>query len=182
MSRTVKITEGITILSIVLIAVGTSYYIATRLESQNPISTPSPTSSEPPTPTPTSASTPTSTPTASVSPKPTATPAPSEKTAQEKLRDSVMSFIKTNHPETAQFMTDLVWTGGVIPQDLVGTETYMYYSQGWNITINYPVIPEPIYKITADYSAVSTGIPYRVIWQGTCQNEAINETSYVFAQ
>jgi hypothetical protein len=94
-----------------------------------------------------------------------------------------MSFIRTTHPETAQFMIDLVWTGGrVTPPHLVGAETYMYYSQGWNVTISYPVVPNPIYKIVADYSATGISIPYRIIWNGTWQNEVINETSYIFAQ
>jgi hypothetical protein len=99
------------------------------------------------------------------------------------MRDSVMSFIRSNHPETAQFMTDLVWTGGrVTPPNLVGAETYMYYSQGWNVTISYPVVLNPIYKVVADYSAIGISIPYRIIWNGTWQNEVINETSYIFAQ
>ena len=94
-----------------------------------------------------------------------------------------MSFIWSSHPETAQFMTDLVWTGGrVTPPNVVGAETYLYYGQGWNFTITYPVVPNAIYNIIADYSAVSIGIPYRIIWQGAWQNEVINETSYVFAQ
>jgi hypothetical protein len=80
-------------------------------------------------------------------------------------------------------MSNLAWTGGrVTPPNLIGAETYMYYSQGWNVTINYPVYPNPIYKITTDYSATSTSIPYRIIWKGTMQNGLINETSYVFAQ
>jgi len=60
-------------------------------------------------------------------------------------------------------MKDLTWTGGrTTPQNLVGAETYMYYSQGWNFTINYPVVPNAIYKINADYSATSISIPYRI--------------------
>ena len=102
---------------------------------------------------------------------------------QEQIRDEVMSYIQSNHPETTQFMNDLVWTGGsTTPPHLVGAETYMYYSQGWNVTINYPVVPNAIYTITADYSAHSTGIPYRITWRGTWQSENINETSYTFAQ
>ena len=89
-----------------------------------------------------------------------------------------MDFIKSNHPETAQFMKDLVWTGGrVTPQNLVGAETFMYYSQGWNVTISYPVVPNPTYNIAADYSAPGISIPYRIIWKGTCQNQVIKETA-----
>jgi hypothetical protein len=117
---------------------------------------------------------------ASGSPTPTSSPT---LTTQEQVRDAAMSYIKSRHPETAKFMTNLAWTGGrATPPNLIGTETYMYYSQGWNVTINYPVYPNPIYKITADYSAIGISIPYRIIWKGTMQNELVNETSYVFAQ
>ena len=105
---------------------------------------------------------------------------------REQVRDDAMAYIKTNHPETAQFMNNLTWTGGrTTPPDILGAETYTYTSQGWNVTIQYPVIQNPIYTITADYSATSAGgasIPYRVIWQGTLENATITETSYTFAQ
>jgi hypothetical protein len=107
----------------------------------------------------------------------------SELSTQEKMRDSIMDYIKFNHPETATFMKDLVWTGGrTTPPNLIGAETYVYTSDGWKFTINYPVVPNPEYNITADYSATSISIPYRIIWQGSWQNWCVNETSYVFAQ
>ena len=107
----------------------------------------------------------------------------SELSTQQKIRDSVMDYIKFNHPETAQFMNNLVWKGGrTTPQNLIGAETYVYTSEGWKFTINYPVIPNPLYNITADYSATSISIPYRIIWIGSWQNWCINETSYIFAQ
>jgi hypothetical protein len=113
--------------------------------------------------------------------------APPEFPIQEKVRDDAVAYIKTSHPETAQFMNNLTWTGGrTTPEDILGAETYTYISQGWNVTIHYPVVPNPIYTVTADYSAASTNggasIPYRVIWQGTWENETIAETSYTFAQ
>ena len=111
---------------------------------------------------------------------------PSELSTQEEVRDDAMAYIEANHPETAPFMKDLSWTGGrATPTGLVGAETYTYLSLGWNITITYPVIPNPTYTINADYSATSTGdvsIPYRVIWQGTWENESIAEINYTFAQ
>ena len=178
----------VAILIVVLISAvsAISYYAAIQLSSQNPSPTPTPspnptvspmpTSSYPTTPTPIT----TPTPTSLANPTPTPTP---ELTTQERVRDSIMYYIKSNHPEAAQFMKDLVWTGGrVTPPNIVGAETYMYYSQGWNVTINYPVVPNAIYNIVADYSAPSIGIPYRIIWKGNWQNEVINQISYVFAQ
>jgi len=145
-----------------------------------------------PTPSPSPATSPTQTPPPSLSPTPTSpglTPTPSPPTPspilseQEAVRNSVMNYIKTSHPETAQFMNNLVWTGGrATPHDIVGSETYIYYARGWNFTMTYPVIPQPVYSLTADYKAPDVGIPYRVIWEGTWQNQIINETDYVFAQ
>jgi hypothetical protein len=109
-----------------------------------------------------------------------------ELSTQEQVRNAAMSYIRGNHPETAQFMNNLAWTGGrVAPPDIVGTETYTYLSQGWNVTISYPVVPNPVYDITANYSATSTegaSIPYRVFWQGTWETGAIVEYNYIFTQ
>jgi len=102
---------------------------------------------------------------------------------QEKIRDQIMDYIKFNHAETAQFMNELAWTGGrTTPATPIGTETYVYISNGWNFTISYPVVPNPLYNVTADYSDPFTAIPYRIIWIGSWQNWCITETSYVFAQ
>jgi hypothetical protein len=109
-----------------------------------------------------------------------------ELSIQEKVRDAVMAYIKGNHPETAQFMNNLAWMGGrVTPTNLIGAETYTYLSQGWNVTISYPVVPNPRYDIIADYSVTSTGgvsIPYRVFWQGFWEDGAVVELNYIFAQ
>ena len=106
---------------------------------------------------------------------------------QEQVRDNTMSFIRQNHPETSQFMNyQNNWTGGRVNIGLLGSETYIYTNAGWNVTLKYPVTPNPIYTISADYSAVnksnSPTIPYRVIWTGTWQSGVITETDYVFAQ
>ena len=186
-----KIVVAILIVVFASSVVAISYAEIAQLLSQN--ASPTPTPSPEPTVSPTTASsfptTPTPTPTTVATPtstglsNPTPTPSLSDLTTQEKIRDSVMYYIKSNHPETAQFMKDLTWTGGrVTPPNIIGAETYMYYSQGWNVTINYPVVPNAIYSIVADYSAPSIGIPYRIIWKGNWQNEVINQISYVFAQ
>jgi hypothetical protein len=110
-----------------------------------------------------------------------------ELSVQEQVRDDAMTFIKTSHPQTAQFMNNLAWTGGrTTPEGIVGGEMYTYTSPGWNVTITYPVVLNPIYTITADYSATSANsgasIPYRVMWQGSWENGNVTETDYTFAQ
>jgi hypothetical protein len=198
-----KIAVAVLTVIVASAAAGIGYYATTHLPSPNVSSTPTPspqpTATLPQTftytvtptpkqsPTPTAASTPTPPPTPaptnSINPTLTPTPSPIEITTQEKVRDAVMHYIKSNHPETSQFIQELVWTGGrTTPPNVVGAETYMYYSQGWNVTINYPVVPNAIYKIETDYSAIGISIPYRIIWKGTWQNEVLNETSYIFAQ
>jgi hypothetical protein len=186
------ITKIIVIILIVVFAsasMAISYYAMTQHLYQNTPQTSTPSHLQtfspeptliPTTPNPTSTTIITPTPTCSANP--TLTPSP-ELTTQERIRNSIMYYIESSHPETSRFMTNLVWTGGrTTPQNLLGAETYIYYSQVWNVTINYPVYPNPIYKIVAEYSTNSIGIPYNIIWKGTWQNEVINETSYVFAQ
>jgi hypothetical protein len=103
---------------------------------------------------------------------------------QEQVREDAIQYIKTNHPETVQFMNNLVWTGGRVETQLLGAETYTYSSQGWQVTIQYPVVPKPTYTITANYTVPegNVSIPYAVNWQGTWNNRTITETAYTFAQ
>ena len=190
MRRTTVYALAATVLTVTFAsaAAGINHYNATQEPSPTALPTPTPTPEPTALPTPNSTISPAPTPTMPTptgSSDSTLTPTPNhpELTTQEKVRDSTMAFIQLNHPETATFMTDLNWTGGrTTPANLLGAETYKYYSQGWNVTIIYPVVPNPNYKITADYTATSTAIPYRIIWKGTQQNENINETSYTFAQ
>lgn len=54
------------------------------------------------------------------------------------------------------------------------------------MTIQYAVIANPIYEVTADYSAAAANsgvsIPYRVMWTGIWENAIITESSYDFAK
>ena len=93
---------------------------------------------------------------------------------QEKARDAVINYIKTNHAETAPLIKNLSWEGGIRNNYLVGEDTYIYGSQGWTVIIHIPVVPNPIYTI--ETSCTSGSI--LVVWHGTYQNSAITETSY----
>ena len=105
--------------------------------------------------------------------QPNATP---ELTIQEQALNAAMAYIQANHTQTAQLMTNLNWTGGRQDTGLLGAETYIYNSTNWTITIQYPVVPNPIYTINATYSSGNAA----VAWQGTYQNGAITETNYTF--
>jgi hypothetical protein len=183
MSTLTKLLVAGLVVIVLILAVG-AYMQATQPTPQ-PTLSPSPTIKPTQIPNPSFSPTPTSlestpTPSSPTPSSPTPTPNLSE---QEVIRNLVMNYIKSNHSETAQFMNNLVWTGGrATPENVVGAETYIYYSGGWNFTMTYPVVPQAIYKITADYKTTEVSIPYRVIWQGTWQNQIIKETDYVFAQ
>ncbi len=108
-----------------------------------------------------------------------------EVTLQEDIRNKVMTYIGASHSDTLQFMSDLNWTGGrVTPENLLGAETYTYQAQGWTVTIHYPVVLDPVYEVTVDYSTASgaIGIPYHITWEGTWQAGCVTEVSYVFVQ
>ena len=156
-------------IAVVLIVVIVSGYLVWQSGYFNPTATPSPSVTPSPTPTPIITPTPTS----------SATP---EVSTQEQVRDAVMTYIKTNHNETATYMLSFSWTGGrTTPSGIVGAETYSYQSVGWNVTMQYPVVPNPKYTVTADYtSPISQVTPAEKIisWLGTWQNGTISETSY----
>jgi hypothetical protein len=102
----------------------------------------------------------------------------------EQVRDAVMEYIAANHQETEQFMNEFSWTGGIIETGLLGASQFVYESQGWTVSISYPVVPNPTFDVTVEYNVPSgtISIPYSVNWAGTCANNAVTETNYVFAQ
>lgn len=166
LARQALIIGTVVVLIIVIIVGG---YIIWQSGYFNPTVTPSPSVTPSPTTTPLTTPTPTS----------SATP---EASTPEQVRDAAMTYIKTNHNETAQYMLSVSWTGGrTTPSGIVGAETYSYQSEGWNVTMQYPVVPNPIFTVTADYiSPVSQVTPAEKIvsWLGTWQNGTISETSY----
>ncbi|MCL4429597.1 MAG: hypothetical protein M1167_02475 [Chloroflexi bacterium] len=101
---------------------------------------------------------------------------------QEQVRDITMAYIKAYHTQTGQYMQGFMWSGGrMTAMGMMGSETYSYQSSGWNMTMQYPVVPNPIYTITAQYT--STGMHSGnalVTWQGTMQNGTVTETDYKY--
>jgi len=108
----------------------------------------------------------------------------SEIFSPEQIRDQVIQYIQTNHPDAAILMNNFEWTGGLVETGLLGAGLYNYQSEGWTVEISYPIIANPTYDVTVEYFTPSgtISIPYSLNWQGTWQNEVVTETNFVFAQ
>ena len=101
------------------------------------------------------------------------------------VRNITMTYIKANHNQTAQYMQNFSWTGGKItPMGVLGAEWYSYQSDGWNVTIQYPVALPPgsitTYTVTATYASQIAPQEAIVSWQGTIQNGIVTQTSYKY--
>lgn len=90
----------------------------------------------------------------------------------EQIRDRAMTYIAANHTDSVQLMQALSWTGGRQDSGLLGSETYLYSSGNWTVEITYPVVPDPAYAISANYSSQTDNVN----WAGTYSN-GIVETS-----
>jgi hypothetical protein len=93
-----------------------------------------------------------------------------------------MNYIGSQHRETAQYMQCLSWSGGLV-SNMFGTVTYEYVSNGWTVTMTYPIVNNPVYTVTVMYEKhTACSIPDKVIvnWQGEWQNAAIRQTYYSY--
>lgn len=104
----------------------------------------------------------------------------------EDIREAALAYVKDKHPEVKQFTNDLTWTGGKQETGLLGSETYIFSANGWQVTIQYPVVPNPTYDININYniptSSGTTSIPYAIAWTGIFTDGIITEISYMLAQ
>ena len=102
---------------------------------------------------------------------------------QEQIRDLIALYIQVYHNQTEPYMQSLTWMGGRMTlMGMMGSEFYSYESSGWNVTIQYPVVPNPLYTIMAQYKPTqywNTG-DVLISWQGTMQNGTITENVYKF--
>ena len=93
---------------------------------------------------------------------------------EEGIRDAAVEYIKSAHRETAQFLNDLEWFGGRADSGSAETELHLYHASDWAISIEWPLVENPAYNITASYNSEET----LIVWIGTYQNGAIAETKY----
>ena len=102
---------------------------------------------------------------------------------QEQALYDVTGYIQETHPETAEYFRVTSWSGGLVPnpEGFVGSSTYKYFGIGWNITIKYPVVLDPIYTVNATYANPQSQSGSVIVdWQGTWHNGSVTETSYSY--
>ncbi len=168
-------------IAVVIIVIAAGGYLGwTYMNTNSNQNTPTPTSTLSPTLTPVLTATPdsTSNPTPTLTPDSEESPSP-EASTQEQVRDDIMAYIKTNHANAAPYISDSTWVGGrTTPEGAVGAETYSYTYRDWNVTMQYPVIVNPVYTVTAKFTPTHEAPILEIVWQGTWQSGAIAETSY----
>jgi hypothetical protein len=99
---------------------------------------------------------------------------------QEQIRDLTLQYLAAYHNQTQQYMHDFSWSGGRVDQGMmVGSDIYSYQSGSWNVTMQYPVVPNPTYNLTAQYTSADTHLDI-ISWQGTLQNGTMTKTSYQY--
>jgi hypothetical protein len=100
---------------------------------------------------------------------------------QQQIRDLTMMYLKVYHNDTATYMQSMSWTGGRMDMGMmVGSDKYNYHSNGWNITIQNPVVPNPPYTITSIYTPTNMHTAM-MTWIGTLENGTITQTNYVYS-
>jgi len=160
---------GIAVLSVVIIVAGVSWTVI-DIYSQPKVTAPS---STPPQST-TSES------------APLITPEPSNSSSSnnngtsiyltpDQIRDLAMTSLATSHPETAPLVANLTWSGGFVDSGSTDNETYLYYSSGWQISLECP-IPNPMtYTVTGTYNSDTMFVAFTGVYQ---QTGAFTITSY----
>lgn len=99
---------------------------------------------------------------------------------QAQMRDLTLMYLQGTHNETSSYMHDMSWTGGRMDMGMmVGSDKYNYMSNGWNMTIQNPVVPNPIYTVTAVYTP-SNMHSAMMTWVGQIHNGAITQESYQY--
>jgi len=89
----------------------------------------------------------------------------------ENIRDQAMTYLAANHTQTFTLMPKDHWSGGRVDTGLLGAENYLFTTSEWAVSINYPVVPNPIYSITCNYTSAN------LTWIGTYQDGVLAENS-----
>lgn len=89
----------------------------------------------------------------------------------ENIRDQAMLYLAANHTQTFTLMPKDHWSGGKVDTGLLGAEYYLFATSEWEVSINYPVVLNPVYSIVCNYTSAN------LTWIGTYQDGVLDETS-----
>ncbi len=71
---------------------------------------------------------------------------------REDARDLAIDHAFRSHPELSGVPAATSWeTIDLTPQGLVGASKWQYTSEGWTVTVSYPVVQHPIYTVEIWY-------------------------------
>lgn len=92
----------------------------------------------------------------------------------EFARDTAIDYILSAHEELIALSVPTSWEMQNLTPGILGASKFRYTSDGWNVTVSYPIVLEPTYTIEVDY-AVEPGFQ----WNGTVShNWNVSETNY----
>jgi len=89
----------------------------------------------------------------------------------ESARDAAIQYIVENYPGLADLAVPSEWTfTDLTPEGMLGASTYRYTGLGWNVTVRFMVVLEPVYTVTVEHSG-DDGFT----WEGTVESSGVTE-------
>ena len=91
---------------------------------------------------------------------------PDELLLPMKACETAVRYVLERHPELGEVEIPSLWvTEMAAPNGLVGASTLRYFSEGWNVTVKFPIVQHPDYNVEVRYTG---GVD--LIWSGTVHN------------
>jgi hypothetical protein len=80
--------------------------------------------------------------------------------------EAAVRYILENHPELGEVEIPSLWvTEMATPNGLVGAATLRYLSEGWNVTVKFPIVQYPDYSVEVRYTG-----EVDLFWSGMVHN------------
>jgi len=98
------------------------------------------------------------------------------------LRDLVLDYLLVNHEEVARLnLTSISWVGELVTDPmLLGYSTFVFRCNMGNVTIGWPVVPNPNYDVTVELLIREDSSSLYVVWKGSVDAlGTVNEESYM---
>jgi hypothetical protein len=91
---------------------------------------------------------------------------PDELLLPMKACETAVKYVLENHPELGEVEVPSLWvTEMATPNGLVGSATLRYLSEGWNVTVKFPIVHYPDYSVVIRYTG-----EVDLVWSGTVHN------------